>query len=112
MTRLLRHDPTVLREEDGEAEFRILAPMFYSKFTSSPYRKIRTRLNCLQERGGANKRFQYCVDPYSADTILYFRAIQGHSGGKHIDPTLQDNMLLPSDFAEAPTICTRSFNQD
>ena len=35
--------------------------------------------------------------PYSADTILYLRAIQGHSGGKHIDPTLQDNA---SDFAE------------
>ena len=40
------------------------------------------------------------MDPYSADTILYFRAIQGHSGGKHINPTLQDNVLLPSDFAE------------
>ena len=40
------------------------------------------------------------MDPYSADTILYLRAIEGHSGGKHINPTLQDNVLLPSDFAE------------
>ena len=46
------------------------------------------------------KRYQYCVDPHSADTILCLRAIQGHSGGKHIDPTLQDNVLLLSDFAE------------
>ena len=30
MIRLLRHDPTVLREEDGAVEFRILAPMFRS----------------------------------------------------------------------------------
>ena len=40
------------------------------------------------------------MDPHSADTILHLRAIQGHSGGKHINPTLQDNVLLPSDFAE------------
>ena len=40
------------------------------------------------------------MDPLHADTILYLRAIQGHSGGKHINPTLQDNVLLPSDFAE------------
>ena len=40
------------------------------------------------------------MDPFSADTILYLRAIQGHSGGKHVNPTLQDNVLLPSDFAE------------
>ena len=37
---------------------------------------------------------------YSADTILYLRVIRGHSGRKHINPTLQDNVLLPSGFAE------------
>ena len=100
MIRLLRHDPTVLREEDGAVEFRILAPMFRSEFTPSPYLSIRTWLNYLQKGGGAKKRYQYCVDPYSADTILHLRAIQGHSGGKHIDPTLQDNVLSPSDFVE------------
>ena len=40
------------------------------------------------------------MDPHSADTILYLEAIQCNSGGKHINPTLQDNVLLPSDFAE------------
>ena len=54
----------------------------------------------LAKKGGAKKRYQYCVDPHSADTILYLRAIRGHSGGNHIDPTLQDNVLLPNDFAE------------
>ena len=49
---------------------------------------------------GPKKRFQCCVDPYSADAILDIRATQGHSGGKHINPTLQDDVLLPSDFAE------------
>ena len=40
------------------------------------------------------------MDPCSAGTIQYLRAIQGHSGGKHTNPTLQDNVSLPDDFAE------------
>ena len=100
MIRLLRHDSSVLREEDGAVDFRILAPMFRSECMSSRRWSIRTWLNYLQNGGGQKKRFQYCVDPLSADTILHLRAIQGHSGGKHINPTLQDNVLLPSDFAE------------
>ena len=73
--------------------------MFHSKYASSPCWSLRTWLNKLQ-KGGPEKRFQYYLEPHSADIILYLRAIQGHSGGKHIDPTLQDNVLLPSDFAE------------
>ena len=100
MSRLHRHDPSVLQEEDGAVEFRILAPMFRSEFTSSQCWSIRNWLNYLKNGEGPMKIFQYCVDPYSAETILYLRAIQGHSGGKHINPTLQDNVLLPGDFAE------------
>ena len=77
MIRLLRHDPSVLREDDGAVEFRTLAPMFRSEFTCSPYWSIRTWLNSLQKGGGSKTRFQNCVDPYSADTILHFRALQG-----------------------------------
>ena len=100
MIRLLRRDLSVLREEDGADEFRILTPIFRSEFTSVWCWSIRTWLNYLQKGGGPKKRFQYCVDPFSADTILYLRAIQGHSGGKHINSTLQENVLLPSDVAE------------
>ena len=74
--------------------------MFRSEFTSSQYGSIRTWLNYLQQGGALVKRFQYCVDPCSADTILYLRAVEGHFGGKHINPTVQDNVLSPSDFAE------------
>ena len=96
MIRFLRPDPSVLREEDGAVEFRILAPMFRSEFTSSKYWSIRTCLNYLQKGGGGpKKRFQYCVDPLSADTMVYLRPIQGHSGGKHVNPTQQDNVYLP-----------------
>ena len=100
MKRLLRHDRSVIREEHGAVEFKILAPMFVSQFESSPLWSIRACVRYLQRGGGPKKRFQYCRDPYPADTILYLRAIQGHSGGNPIDPELQDNVMLPSDFAE------------
>ena len=44
--------------------------------------------------GGNKKRFQYSTD--SPWEILYFRALQGHSGRNLIDPSLQDNVLIPS----------------
>ena len=49
--------------------------------------------------GGNKKRFQYCTDP-SGQEILYLRALQGHSGRNLIDPSLQDNVLVPNDFFE------------
>ena len=49
--------------------------------------------------GGNKKRFQYCPDP-SGQEILYLRALQGHSGRNLIDPSLQDNVLIPNDFFE------------
>ena len=47
--------------------------------------------------GGNKKRFQYCTDP-SGQEILYLRALQGHSGRNPIDPTLQNNALIPNNF--------------
>ena len=46
--------------------------------------------------GGHKKRFQYC--PHSSGTILYLRALQGHSGRNLIDPSLQDNVVIPDCF--------------
>ena len=39
-------------------------------------------------------RYQYCSD--NSGTILYLRALQGHSGHNLIDPTLQDNVMIES----------------
>ena len=49
--------------------------------------------------GGNMKRFQYCTDS-SGQEILYFRALQGHSGRNPIDPSLQDNVLIPNNVFE------------
>ena len=37
-------------------------------------------ISILAKGGGAKKRFQYCLTPNSSRHILYFRAIQWHSG--------------------------------
>ena len=48
-------------------------------------------------RGGGNKkRIQYCTD--DSGEILYIRALQGHSGRNLVDPSLQDNVLIPDGF--------------
>ena len=47
---------------------------------------------CLAAGGGSKRRFQYCSD--NLRTIIYLRALQGHSGSNLIDPTLQDNVLI------------------
>ena len=46
--------------------------------------------------GGHKKRSQYCTD--SSGDFFNLRALQGHSGLNLIDPSLQDNVLIPDDF--------------
>ena len=51
-------------------------------------------------KGGGNKEiFQYCTGLLRQE-ILFLRALQGHSGRNLIDPSLQDNVLIPNDFFE------------
>ena len=42
------------------------------------------------------EKFQYCTDSFG--TIVYLRALQGHSGLNLIDPSLQDNVVIQSNF--------------
>ena len=42
--------------------------------------------------GGSKIRYQYCSD--ISRTIIYLRALQGHSGRNLIDPLLQDNVII------------------
>ena len=52
-----------------------------------------------QEAEATRKDFNFCTDP-SGQEILYLRALQCHSGRNPMDPTLQDNTLIPSNFFE------------
>ena len=52
--------------------------------------------HALAGGGGDKKRFQYCTD--SSGTIVYLRALPGHSGRNLLDLPLQDNVILQSNF--------------
>ena len=89
-TRTLRHDASIPREEDGAVRFDDLINKLKEEFC----------FNSLALGGRKQKRFQYCLNPYFMNKFLYFRAIEGHSGEHFVDPLLQDNILVPDDFAE------------
>ena len=50
----------------------------------------------LSSRRRSKKEIQYCTD--DSGTIICFRPLQGHSGRKLVDPSLQDNIVIPSGF--------------
>ena len=70
---------------------------FKAKFDDTSQSSINAWITCLAKEKGPKKRFQYCLKPNS---FKNFRAIQEHSGGTVVDPSLQDNVLLPEDFTE------------
>ena len=89
---LLRHNQTLQREEDGAIEFYRIK--FYLRGHHSQihnWSDDRWKA-CSAAGGGSKRRYQYCSD--NSGTILYLRALQGHSGNNLIDPTLQDNVLI------------------
>ena len=51
-------------------------------------------LACLAAGEGSKRRYQYCSD--DSGTILYLRALRGHSGSNLIDPALQENVVIES----------------
>ena len=89
---LLRHNQTVQREEDGAVQFwRIKFYLRHHHSQISYWSDDRWKV-CLAAGGGSKRRYQYCSD--ITGTILYFRALQGHSGRNLIDPLSQDNVII------------------
>ena len=88
---LLRHNQKLHREEDGAIQF------YKIKFHLRDHSQIQNWSDdrwkaCLAAGGGFKRRYQYCSD--NLGTIIYLRALQGHSGSNLIDPILQDNVLI------------------
>ena len=101
ITRLLRHDQSVPRGSDGAIHYSdIMEECRKQKFDDASQWLLNDWISIVAKGGGAKKRFQYCLNPYSSKHISYFRAIQGHSGDNAVDPALQDNVLLPKGFIE------------
>ena len=97
MIRLPRHDESIPREKDGGVRFDDLIEKFKVKFVGNSEWTVYAWATFLG-RGGPKQRFQCCFNPNSSKHFVYFRAIQGHSGGNLVDPLLQDKVLLLDDF--------------
>ena len=89
---LLRHNQTLLREEDGAIEFCKIKFHLRDHHSQIQNWSDDRWKACLAASGGSKRRYQYCSDILG--TIIYLRALQGHSGSNLIDPTLQDNVLI------------------
>ena len=100
ITRLLRHDPSVPQEIDGAIHYSDIIEEHRKKVDDASQWLLEEWISTLAKEGRAKKRFQYCVKPNSSNQFVYPRAIQGHSGDNAVDPSLQDNVLLPKGFTE------------
>ena len=98
LSTLLRHGD-LPREEDGAIEFWRLTDCLRYEFENSRHWSDEMWNSKMAGSGSNKKRFQYCSDP-SGQEILSLRALQGPSGRNPIDPSLQDNMFIPSSFFE------------
>ena len=84
------------REEDEAVHFRRIKENLQSQLPQSIHWSDGRWKACLAAGGGDTGRFQYCTD--ASGTIVYFRALQVHSGRNLIDPSLQDNVIIQSNF--------------
>ena len=84
------------RDNDGAIEFWRIGDHLQDHFKFCHHWTDEKWKSSMAGGGGHKKRFQYCAD--SSGTILYLRAFQGHSGRNLIDPSLQDNVIIPDGF--------------
>ena len=92
---LLRHG-SLRRDNDGTIEFWRTKDSLQKHFLYCHHWSDEKWKSSMAGGGGEKKRYQYCFD--SSGTILYLRALQGHSGRSLIDPSLQDNVVIPDGF--------------
>ena len=89
---LLRHNQKLHREEDGAIQFYMIKFHLRDHHPQIQNWSDDRWIACLAAGGGSKRRYQYCSD--NLGSIIYLRALQGHSGSNLIDPALQDNVLI------------------
>ena len=89
---LLRHNQKLHREEDGAIQFYKIKFHLQDHHPQIQNWSDDRWIACLAASGGSKRRYQYCSD--NLGSIIYLRALQGHSGSNLIDPALQDNVLI------------------
>ena len=96
VTFLLRHSQQMHRKKNGAVHFWRMKENLLSQFHQSIHGSDTRWKACLAARGGVKRRFQYCTG--DSGTIVRYRALQRHSGRNLIDPSLQDNVVIPYNF--------------
>ena len=94
--RLHRDAQQVLREEDGAVHFWRKKENFQKHFPHCLHWSIEMWKTTIAGGGGNKKTYQYCID--SSREMLYFRGLQVHLGRSLDDPSLQYNVVIPSNF--------------
>ena len=89
---LLRHNQKLQREEDGAIQFYKIKFHLRDHHLQIQNWSDDRWIACLAAGGGSKRRYQYCSDCFGS--IIYLRALQGHSGCDLIDLVLQDNVLI------------------
>ena len=89
---LLRHNQKLHREEDGAIQVYKIKFHLRDHFSQIQNWSDDRWKACLTAGGGSKRRYQYCSD--NLGSIIYLRALEGHSGSNLIDPALQDNVLI------------------
>ena len=89
---ILRHNQSVNREPDGAVQFYKIKFLMRDHTLSTQHWSDSRWLTCLAAGGGIKRRYQYCPDYLGS--IIYLRALQGHSGDSIIDLETQDHVLI------------------
>ena len=85
-------------ENDGAIEFWRIKDNLQKHFLYCHHWSDDKWKKSMARGRGNKKRYQYLYWFIRQGTILYLRALQGHSGRNLIDPSLQDNVSIPDGF--------------
>ena len=92
VARLVRHYDQDERQPDAAIHWEAMKPVLLKAFEKQGARDFSDEewLRLVHE-GCSKTRFEFCKD--FKNSLAYFRAIQGHSGGITIDPELMGHIL-------------------
>ena len=98
--RLLRHDPSIPREDGGALRFDDIMENIKAEFDGTSQWPINDWITFFGKGRKTKEKVSILLIPISSKHFLYFSASKGHPGGTLVDPPLQDNVLFPEDFTE------------
>ena len=99
VTRLVRHHDQEERQSEAAVRWDTIRPKVLKAFAKQGARDFSEEdwLRLIHE-GSSKTRFEHCED--SKNSLAYFRASQGHSGGITIAPVLMQHILIPYNWKQ------------